>query len=169
MLYPMMQSVLLVCVEIDKQMPPQEGIVHCHWKSIVIHHPKSFWHSNFKFWVYSFKNWINMLFKFWTLSHALAHLRVSLLAQPTTPQCANQKPYRHGTDAPRHYPHTLIIGLVEGMFDVIFSFSSPHVRQWKDGQLLRISWSHYSHSNSTSSHCVPGDITNKCDEPATAS
>jgi hypothetical protein len=25
-----------------------------------------------------------------------------------TPQRANQKPYRHGTDAPRHYPHTLI-------------------------------------------------------------
>ena len=35
MLYPKMQSVLLVCVEIDKQMPPQGGIVHCHWKSIV--------------------------------------------------------------------------------------------------------------------------------------
>jgi hypothetical protein len=31
-----------------------------------------------------------------------------LLAQPTTPQRANKKPYRHGTDAPRHYPHTLI-------------------------------------------------------------
>jgi hypothetical protein len=30
-----------------------------------------------------------------------------LLAQPT-PQHANKKPYRHGTDAPRHYPHTLI-------------------------------------------------------------
>jgi hypothetical protein len=33
---------------------------------------------------------------------------VSLLAQPTTPQRANKKPYRHGTDAPRQYPHTLI-------------------------------------------------------------
>jgi hypothetical protein len=37
MIYPMMQSVLLVCVEIDKQMPLQGGIVHCHWKSIVHH------------------------------------------------------------------------------------------------------------------------------------
>jgi hypothetical protein len=47
MRYPIMQSDLLVCVEIDKKMALQRGIVHCHWKSIV-HHPKSFWHSNFK-------------------------------------------------------------------------------------------------------------------------
>jgi hypothetical protein len=26
-----------------------------------------------------------------------------------TPQRANKKPYRHGTGAPRHYPHTLIV------------------------------------------------------------
>jgi hypothetical protein len=30
------------------------------------------------------------------------------LAQPATPQRANKKPYLHGKDAPRHYPHTLI-------------------------------------------------------------
>jgi hypothetical protein len=39
MLYRMVQSVWLVCVEIDKQMTPQGGIVHCHWKSI--HCPSS--------------------------------------------------------------------------------------------------------------------------------
>jgi hypothetical protein len=33
MRYPMMQSDLLVCVEIDKKMALQRGIVHCH------HHP----------------------------------------------------------------------------------------------------------------------------------
>jgi hypothetical protein len=42
------------------------------------------------------------------LTFSLLRVSVSLLAQPTTPQRANQKPYRHGTDAPRHYPHTLI-------------------------------------------------------------
>jgi hypothetical protein len=41
MFFPMAQSVWLVCVEIDKKMPPQQGIVHHrHWKSIF--HPKSF-------------------------------------------------------------------------------------------------------------------------------
>jgi hypothetical protein len=35
MIYPMVQSVALVCVEIDKKMAPQQGIVHCH------HHPSS--------------------------------------------------------------------------------------------------------------------------------
>jgi hypothetical protein len=34
MLYPMAQSVALVCVEIEKKMPPQ-GHVHCRH-----HHPK---------------------------------------------------------------------------------------------------------------------------------
>jgi hypothetical protein len=29
-----------------------------------------------------------------------------LLAQPTTPQRANNEPYLQGTGAPRHYPHT---------------------------------------------------------------
>jgi hypothetical protein len=32
MLYPIAQSVACVCVEIDKKMAPQEGIVHRHWK-----------------------------------------------------------------------------------------------------------------------------------------
>jgi hypothetical protein len=36
-----------------------------------------------------------------------------LLAQPTTPQRANKKPYLQGTGAPRHYPHTLINLLFE--------------------------------------------------------
>jgi hypothetical protein len=36
MLYPMAQSIAYVCVEIDKQMPPQGGIVHCHHPSSTI-------------------------------------------------------------------------------------------------------------------------------------
>jgi hypothetical protein len=33
MLYPMVQSVVLVCVEKVKKMTPQGGIVHCHHPS----------------------------------------------------------------------------------------------------------------------------------------
>jgi hypothetical protein len=33
---------------------------------------------------------------------------VSLLAEPTTPQRANKRPYLQGTGAPRQYQHTLI-------------------------------------------------------------
>jgi hypothetical protein len=74
MLYPMAQSAACVCVEKDKKMAPQGGIVHCH------HHPFL----------------------------VPQHLSVSLLAQPTTPQRADRRPYLQGTGAPRQYPHTLI-------------------------------------------------------------
>jgi hypothetical protein len=41
---------------------------------------------------------IILALKFWFLNFIVSK----------TPQRANKKPYRHGTDAPRHYPHTLI-------------------------------------------------------------
>jgi hypothetical protein len=42
MIYPRVQSVALVCIEIDKKMAPQGGIVHCRH-----HHEKakSFCHA----------------------------------------------------------------------------------------------------------------------------
>jgi hypothetical protein len=71
------------------------------------------------------------------VSHAHSQLRVSLLAQPTTPQRANKEPYLQGIGAPRHYPHTLIAPLantsllvmcmyliIASVFDVAFKNSS---------------------------------------------
>ena len=71
MLYPMVQSIALDCVEIEKKMPPQGGIVHCHWKSIV--HSKSFLRSNFKIWFYSFKNWVMLSHLNFEFCHTLLH------------------------------------------------------------------------------------------------
>jgi hypothetical protein len=79
MLYPMAQSIALLFVEKVKKLTPQK---HCPLSSssIIQNH----------------------------FGARLQHLSVSLLAQPTTPQRANQRPYLQGTGAPRHYQHTLI-------------------------------------------------------------
>ena len=106
MLYPMVQSFALVFIEIDKKMPPQWWAL-----SIVIGSPLSIIRNhfgiqilNFKF--FSFKNWINKLFKF-LLCHTLLHTSAwTTVGAANTPQRAYKKPYRHGTDAPRHYLHT---------------------------------------------------------------
>jgi hypothetical protein len=45
MLYPMMQSVFLVCVKKVKKMAPQGGMVHCHHPSSIFQKAKSFWHA----------------------------------------------------------------------------------------------------------------------------
>jgi hypothetical protein len=79
MLYPMVQSVALVFVEIVKKMPLQ-------------------WHCSLPSSPFTIKNHFGVR----------PHLSVSLLAQPTTPQRANKMPYLQGTGAPRHYQHTLI-------------------------------------------------------------
>jgi hypothetical protein len=64
MLYPMAQSVALIFVEKVKKMTPQK---HCPLSS------SSIVQNHFGAWP--------------------QHLSVSLLAQPTTPQRANQRPY----------------------------------------------------------------------------
>ena len=69
MLYPMMQSVLLVCVEKVKKMAAQGDIVHCHWKSIV-----SIIQNHFGIQILNFDFIVSKI------EYALAHLRVSLLA-----------------------------------------------------------------------------------------
>ena len=115
MLYPIMQSVLLVCVEIDKQMPPQGGIVHCHWKSIstlsIIRNHFGIQILNFEVLFLKIESISYLNFE---LCHTLLHTSAwTTVGAANTPQRANQKPYRHGTDAPRLYPHTLI-AIVEG-------------------------------------------------------
>jgi hypothetical protein len=82
MLYPMVQSVALVFVEIVKKMPSQ-------------------WHCLLPSSPFTIKNHFGVR----------PHLSVLLLAQPTTPQRANKMPYLQGTGAPRHYQHTLIVHL----------------------------------------------------------
>ena len=108
MLYPMLQSVALVCIEIDKQMPPQWhcplSIFHCHWKSIAIRNHFSIQILNFDLIVSKIESIIKLNFE---LCHTLIHTS-RCHCQPKTPQRDNQKPYRHGTGALRHYPHTLI-------------------------------------------------------------
>jgi hypothetical protein len=85
----------------------RNGIVHRHWRTC-IHHPKhhyfsvqnfkKIWSSNFQFLI--FKGWLRFRLPPWTWT---------TVGAANTPQRANKKPYRHGTDAPRHYPHTLIV------------------------------------------------------------
>jgi hypothetical protein len=96
MIYPMAQSVALVCVEIDKKMPLQW---HCPLSSLP---------SKSKIILARGPAPTKIGMRLGRSPRAFAHLRVSLLAQPTTPQRAKKKPYRHGTGAPRDYPHTLI-------------------------------------------------------------
>jgi hypothetical protein len=103
MLYLMAQSVALVCVEIDKKRTPQGGIVHCHWKSIVVHRSQ----NQFSIQILNFDFIVSKIESHLNFSMLSPPLRL-LLAQPTTPQRAIQKPYLQGTGAPRHYPHTLI-------------------------------------------------------------
>jgi hypothetical protein len=77
MLYPMAQSIALNFVEKVKKMTPQK---HCPLSSSSI-----------------IQNHFGV---------RPQHLSVSLLAQPPTPQCDNQRPCLQGTDAPCHYPQT---------------------------------------------------------------
>jgi hypothetical protein len=113
MLYPIAQSVWLVCVEKVKKMPLQR---HCPLSSSFTTMEKQ---NHFAARASSYQNFnvsktsspravvcvtsiIDLNFE---LCHTLIH---SLLVQPTTPQRANKTPYLQGTGAPRHYPHTLI-------------------------------------------------------------
>jgi hypothetical protein len=104
MLYPMAQSDLLVCDEINKEKDTATAlsIVHCHWKSIV-HRSR----NHFSIQILNFDFIVSKIESHLNFSMLSPPLRL-LLAQPTTPQRANQKPYLQGTGAPRHYPHTLI-------------------------------------------------------------
>jgi hypothetical protein len=82
MIYPMAQSVALVCVEIDKKMPPQW---HCPLSIVIIGNPLSIIRNHFSIQILNFDFIVSK-----------------------TPQRANKTPYLQGTGAPRHYPHTLI-------------------------------------------------------------
>ena len=85
MIYPMAQSVVLVCVEKETRKCHCNGIVHLSSSS---------------------KNKISL--NYLNFETSLTPQR-GLLAQPTVHCVPARGPSCQGTDAPRHYPQTLII------------------------------------------------------------